>query len=75
MVILGDVLSLATPRGVTMGKFWLLWVSRSLEDAFVAIVDLKMLSDTDAHAKPQAQNPCTFKQILWYFTNSKLYSG
>ena len=60
MVTSGEVLSLETPRGATMGKFWLLWVSRLLENAFATIVDLKMVSDTDAHTKPQPQSPYTF---------------
>ena len=33
-----------------------------MENAFATIVDLKMLIDTDTHAKPQPQSPCTFKQ-------------
>ena len=74
MVTLGEVLCLATPRGAIMGKFWLVWVYRSLENAFGAIVDLKMLSDTDVHNKPQPQRPCTFMQISFYFANPKLYS-
>ena len=41
MVTSGEVLSLATPWGATMGKLWLLLVSRSLENAFATIVDLK----------------------------------
>ena len=59
MVTLGEVLSLATPRG-------LIWVFRSLENVFAAIVPLKMLSDIDAHNKPQTQSPCTFMQISLY---------
>ena len=51
MVMLGKVFSLATPLGAIMGKFWLLWVYKSLENEFAAIVDLKMLSDTDARTK------------------------
>ena len=43
MVILGEVLSLATPRAE----------KRSLKNAFAANVDLKMLIDTNAHTKPQ----------------------
>ena len=45
MVTLGEVLSLATPRGAIMGKVWLLWVFRSLENAFAIIAYLKMLSN------------------------------
>ena len=60
MVTADEVLSLATPQCATMGKIWLLWVSRSLENAFVSIVDLKMVSDTDPHTKPQPQGPFTF---------------
>ena len=74
MLTLGEVLCLATPQGAIMGKFWLLWVYRSLENVFAAIVDLKMLSDTDAHTKPQLQCPSTFMQIPFYFANQKLYS-
>ena len=44
MVTLGEVLSLATPRGAIMGKVCLLWVFRSLENAFAAVVHVKMLS-------------------------------
>ena len=55
MVTLGEVLSLATPRGATMGKIRLLWVFRLLENAFATIADLKTLSDTDGHTKPQSQ--------------------
>ena len=63
MVTFGKMLSLATPQGAIMGKIWLLFVFRLLENAFAAIVDLKMLSDTDAHTKPQPQSPCSFMQI------------
>ena len=65
-----------------MEKIWFLWVSRSLENAFETIVDLKMLSgtewhwrdtgahtklsDTGAHTKPQTQSPCTFMKISLY---------
>ena len=65
-VTLGEVLSLATPRGGIMGKIWLLWVFRSLENAFATIADLNMLSDTDRHTKSQPQSQCTFKQISLY---------
>ena len=51
MVTLGEMLSLATLRGAFMGKVRLLWVFRSLENAFAAIADLKLLSDTDGHTK------------------------
>ena len=34
MVTLGEVLSLPTPRGAIMGKIWLSWPFRSLENAF-----------------------------------------
>ena len=60
MVTSGEVVSLATPRGATCVKCWLLWVSRSLENAFATIGDLKMVSDTDAHTKPQLQSSYTF---------------
>ena len=73
MVTLGELFGLATARGAIMETFWLLWVYRSLENAFAAIVDLKMLSDTDAHAQPQPQSPYTFMQISLYFVNPKLY--
>ena len=53
MVTLGEVLSLATPWGAIMGKIWLLYVFRLLEHAFATMADLKMLSDTDRHTKPQ----------------------
>ena len=49
MVILGDLINLANPRGAIMGKTLLLWVSRLLENAFATFLDLKKLSDTDAH--------------------------
>ena len=39
MVTLGEVLSLATTQGAIMGK--ILWVFRSLENAFATIADLK----------------------------------
>ena len=78
MVTLGEVLSLPTPPGAIMGKIWLLWPFRSLENAFATIADLKMLSDIDGHTKPHPQSPCTFMQISLYiyifFTNPKLYS-
>ena len=60
MATLGEVLSLATPRGVTMEKFWVLWVSRSLENEFTINVDLNMVSDTDAYTKFQPHSPYTF---------------
>ena len=53
MVTLGELLSLVIPRGAIMGKIWLLWVFRSLENAFATIVDLKILSDIDVRTKPQ----------------------
>ena len=49
------MVALVTPRGAIMGKIWLLWVFRSLENAFATIADVKMLSDTDGHTKPQPQ--------------------
>ena len=54
-----------SPRCYIMGKFWLLWVFRLLENAFAAIADL-MLSDTDRHTKPKPQSPSTFMQISLY---------
>ena len=66
MFTLGEVLILATPRGAVKGKILLLWVFRALEKAFATIADLKMLSDTDRHTKPQPQSPCTFMQISLY---------
>ena len=64
MVTLGEVLSLTTLRIIIMGKIWRLWVFRLLENAFTAIVHLKMLNDTDAYTKPQPQSPYTFMQIF-----------
>ena len=64
MVTLSDVLS--NSRGAIMGKVWLLWVFRSLENAFAAILRLKMLSDIDAHNKLQPPSPCSFMQIYLY---------
>ena len=61
MVTSGEVLSLATPQGATLWKFWFLWVSRWLENAFTTIVDFKMVSDTDAHTKSLLQSSHTFK--------------
>ena len=46
MVTLGEVLSLATPRAE----------KRSLKNAFAAIVDLKMLIDTNAHTSPKSMS-------------------
>ena len=66
MVTLGEVLSLATPRGDIMGKILLSWVSRSLENEFATNVDLKMLSDIDVRTKPQPRSPCSFMQIFLY---------
>ena len=63
MVTLVEVLILATPRGAAMGKIWLLWVLRLLKNTFATIANLKILSDTDGHTKPQPQSPCTFVQI------------
>ena len=60
MVTLGEVLSLATPLGVIMGKFGVAWVSRLLENTFATIVQLMTMSDTDAHSKVQPQSPYTF---------------
>ena len=65
MVTLGEVLSLATTRGAIMGKIWLLWVFRLLENAFATIADLQMLTDTDGHTKPQPESPYTFIQNLF----------
>ena len=44
-----------------MGKGWLLWVFRSLENAFAAIANFKMMSDIGANKKHQPQSPFTFK--------------
>ena len=63
MVMLGEVLCLATPRGAIMEKPWLLWVFRLLENAFAAIVYLNMLTDPNANIKPHTQSSCTFMQI------------
>ena len=60
---LGEVFSFATPRGAIMGKFGLLWVSRSLENAIATTLDLKMLSDIDVCTKPQPQSTCSFMLI------------
>ena len=49
-----------------MGKIWLLWIFRLLENTFATTTDLKMLSDTDGHTKAQPQSPCTFMQISLY---------
>ena len=49
-----------------LGKISLLWVFRSLENAFSAIADLKILSDTDGYTKPRPQSPCTFMEISLY---------
>ena len=49
-----------------MGKTRFLWVFRSLENAFAAFADFKILSDTDEHTKPQPQSSCTFMQIYLY---------
>ena len=64
MVTLSEVLSLATLWGAIMGKVWRLWVFRLLENAFAAIVHLKMLSDTDTYTKSQPQSSYTFMQIF-----------
>ena len=56
MVTLGEVISLATPRGAIMVKVSLLRVFRLLEKAIAAIVYLKMLSDIEAHNKLQPQS-------------------
>ena len=60
MITSGEAVSLATPLGVIMEKFWAVLVSRLLENAFAAIVQLKIMSDTDAHSKAQPQSPCFF---------------
>ena len=49
-----------------MGEIWRLWVFRSLENAFAAIVYFKMLNDTDTYTKPQPQSPYTFMQVFLY---------
>ena len=72
MIMLGEVLYLATPQGAIIRKPWLLRVFRLLENALAAIVDLNMLSDTNANIKPHTQSSCTFMQIYFYFANSKL---
>ena len=66
MVTLGEALSFASPQGAIMEKIWLLWASRSLENVFATIGDLKMLSDIDIHTKPQSQSPCFFMQVTLY---------
>ena len=48
------------------GESVTLWVFRSLENAFAAILHLKMLSDIDPHNKLQPQSPCSFMQISLY---------
>ena len=64
MVTLGEVLSLATLWGAITGKIWRLSVFRLLENAFATIVNVNMLSDTDAYTKYQPQSPYTFMQIF-----------
>ena len=66
MVTLGEVLSLTTLRIIIMGKIWRLWVFRLLENAFAAVVHVKMLNDTDAYTKPQPKSPYSFMQIFLY---------
>ena len=66
MITLGELLSLATLRSAIMGKIWRLWVFRSLENAFAAIMHLKIMNDTDTYTKPHPQNPYTFMQIFLY---------
>ena len=62
----GKVLCLATPLRCYHGESVTLWVFRSLENAFVEIVHLKMLSDIDPHNKLEPQSPCSFMQISLY---------
>ena len=72
--ILSSESSVSVKKTLIGKKNWLLWVYRSLENAFAAIADLKILGDTDAHPKLQPQSSCTFMQISLYFANPKLYS-
>ena len=75
MVTLDEALGLATPRGAIIGKIWLLEVFRSLENAFATNSDLKMLSDTDEHAKPHLKSMYFYANIfIYHFANPKLYS-
>ena len=48
------------------GEILLFMVSRSLENAFEAIVHLTMLSNIDVYTKSQPQSPCSFMQISLY---------
>ena len=73
MVMLGEVLSLATPQGGHHGEISTSVVYRLLENAFAVVVDLNMLSHTDGHTKSQLRSPCTFMQKSLYFANLKLY--
>ena len=66
MVASSEALSLAISHGATMGTFWLLWVSRWLENAFPTIVDLEMACETDAQTKPQTQSPYIFMYTSLY---------
>ena len=67
MLILGELISLAIPRGAIMGKTLLLWVSRLLENAFATFVDIKKLSDTDAHTNLKVHVLlCKYLYILFY---------
>ena len=49
-----------------LGKFSLSWVSRSLENAFTAILQLKIISDTGVLTKSQPQSPYFLMQITLY---------
>ena len=62
-------LSLSTLQGLVyigqfrLGKCWIIWVSRSLENGFVVIAHINMLTNTDMFIKAQAQSTCYFLQI------------
>ena len=65
-------LSLATLQGLVyigqfrLGKCWIIWVSRLLENGFVVIAHINMLTNTDMFIKAQAQSTCYFLQISLY---------
>ena len=57
---------LASHGQLRLGKFWIIWVSRLLENAFVVIAQINMLTNTYMFIKAQAQSTCYLLQISLY---------
>ena len=75
MVKLGEVSSLATPRGAIMVKIKLLWVVRLLGNPYATIANFKILRDTADVLSPNFNFMYLYENIfICHFAKQKIYS-